>query len=206
VGGAVVGGIGLSKRVITCCDIWALEVRLAFVDREARRRLGGAVYRADAVEIVKMLTPDVARELPQIAEPAALIALARHTPGADELALGIIGRLTERDWDGDNELGVELRHALGQEPVAPLPAIPVDLDQLVDLLQGGEHHSGGRVNVRTGEALPQLMFVETADQFDQDEDAIEDKWLYVDALGSQEAYRDMERFIADGFRRSLPAR
>ena len=30
---------------------------------------------------------------------------------------------------------------------------------------------------------------------------MEDEWLHVDALGSREAYRDMERFIADSFRR-----
>ena len=167
------------------------------MDREARRRLGGAVYRGDALEIVTMVTPDVVRELPQVAGQAALVALARQTPGADELALGIIGRLTERDWDGDNELSAELRHGLGQAPGSPLPPIPLDLDQLVDLLQGGEHHSGQRLNVQTGEALPHQMFAETADQFVEDEDAIEDELLYVDALGSREAYRDMERFIAD---------
>jgi hypothetical protein len=86
---------------------------------------------------------------------------------------------------------------MGDDAGSALPSIPVDLDQLVDLLQGGEHHAGGRLNVRTGEALPDLMFADEAEQFDEDEEAVEDEWLYVDELDSREAYGDMERFIAD---------
>jgi hypothetical protein len=83
-----------------------------------------------------------------------------------------------------------------------LPPVPVDLDELVELLQSGEHHSGGRLNIRTGEALPDLMFAEMADEFHEDEDAeaVKDEWVCIDALGSSEAYRDMERFIASSHR------
>ena len=169
------------------------------VDFEGRRRLGGAVYRGDDAEIVALLTPDVTRDLPQIAGQAVLVALAQQTPGAAGVARAILTRLSERDWAGDDELRTQLEHALGDNPGSALPPIPVDLDQLVDLLQGGEHHCGGRLNARTGEALPDLLFAELPDQFDEGEDdeAVEDEWLYVDALGSREAYRDMERFIAD---------
>jgi hypothetical protein len=167
------------------------------VDIEGRRRLGGAVYREDAAEIVMLLTPDVTREIPQIAGQAVLVALAQQTPSADAAARAIIVRLTERDWDGDEELRVQLERALGDDAGSSLPSIPVDLDHLVDLLQGGEHHSGGRLNVRTGEALPHPMFAELADQLEEAEEAGEDEWLHVEALGSREAYRDMERFIAD---------
>ena len=171
------------------------------VELEARRRLGSAVYRVDAAEIVTVLTPEVTQELPQIAGQAVLVALAQKSPGAETAARAIIIRLTERDWDGDDELSAQLARALGDDAGPALPSIPVDLDQLVDLLQGGEHHSGGRLNVRTGEALPDLMFADMAEQFDEDEDEDEDaaegEWLYVDALGSRGAYRDMERFIAD---------
>jgi hypothetical protein len=97
-------------------------------------------------------------------------------------------------------LTAELQHALGQQAGTALAPVPVDLEQLVDLLQGGEHHSGGRLNVRTGEAIPDVAFAELMDNLDEndenDEDA-EEEWLYVDALESREAYRDMERFIAD---------
>lgn len=103
---------------------------------------------------------------------------------------------------GHGELAVELRHALGQSVGELLPPIPVDVEQFVDLLHGGEHHSGGRLNVRTREALSDLAFAELTDQFDDDagddaDDDAEDEWLHVDALGSREAYRDMERFITD---------
>jgi hypothetical protein len=179
------------------CGLLCANVRLAGVDGETRRRLGGAVYRGDAAEIMAVLTLDRARDVPQIAGQALLVALAQDMPDAAELAGEVISRLAERDWDGDTELGVELRDALGQPAASPLPSIPVDLEQLVDLLQGGEYHSGGRVNIRTGEAFPELAFAESSDQFDEDDEAGEDEWLYVDALGSREAYRDMERFITD---------
>jgi Uncharacterised protein family (UPF0158) len=121
-----------------------------------------------------------------------LVALAGGRPDAAELATDVISVLTERDWDGDTELGVELRHATGQPVDSPLPPIPVDLEELVELLQGSEFYTGGRLNIRTGEALPDLEYDELADE---DED--EDEWLYVHSLGSREAYRDMERFIDD---------
>jgi hypothetical protein len=165
------------------------------VDRETRRRLGGTAYRGDAAEIMAVITLERARDAPQVAGQAVLVALAQDMPGAPGLATELIRRLGERDWDGDTELGIELRHALGEPAGSLLPSIPVDLDQLIDLLQGGEYHSGGRLNIRTGEAFPEVAFAEL-DNDDEDE-ADEDEWIYVDALGSHEAYRDMERFITD---------
>ncbi|MDP9093439.1 MAG: hypothetical protein M3N95_11025 [Actinomycetota bacterium] len=82
------------------------------MDRETRRRLGGAAYRGDAAEIMAVHTLDDARDVPQIAGQALLIALAQDMPGAAELATEVISRLAERDWDGDTELGVELRHGI----------------------------------------------------------------------------------------------
>lgn len=166
---------------------------------EGRRRLGGAAYRGDGAEIVAMVTPDAIRELPQIAGQAVLVALAQQIPGAEAAARAVITRLSERDWDGDEQLRAQLEQGLGGDAGSAVPSIPVDLDQLVDLLRGGEHHCGGRLNVRTGEALPELMFSELADQVDDDEAVVDEppagEWLYVDALGSRTPYRDMERFI-----------
>ena len=133
------------------------------VNMEGRRRLGDAVDRGDGAEIVAMVTPDAIRELPQIAGQAVLVALAQRIPGAEAAARAVITRLAERDWDGDEHLRAQLDQALGIVTGPPLLSIPVDLDQLVDLLRGGEHHCGGRLNVRTGEALPDLMFSELAD-------------------------------------------
>jgi hypothetical protein len=111
----------------------------------------------------------------------------------------ILTGLAERDWDGDAELAAELRHAVGRQADTGLAPVPVDLEQLVDLLQGGEHHSGGRLNVRTGEAIPDVAFAELIDDLDdldEDDEDHDERRLYVDALESREAYRDMERFIA----------
>ena len=85
------------------------------MDFEVRRRLGSAVYRGDAAEIVVTVTPDVTRELPQIAGQAVLVALAQQTRGADVAARAIITRLAERAWDGDDELRIQLERALGDD-------------------------------------------------------------------------------------------
>jgi hypothetical protein len=52
------------------------------MDRESRRQLGGAVYRGDASEVMALLAPERARELPQIAGQAILLALAADIPDA----------------------------------------------------------------------------------------------------------------------------
>lgn len=130
---------------------------ICVVDLEVRRRLGGAVYRGDTADIVMTVTPDLTRELPQIAGQAVLVALAQKTRGPDVAARAIITRPPERAC-GRRRRAPHPTRTCSRQP-APLPPIPVDLDQLVDLLHGGEHHSGGRLDVRTGEALPDLMFV-----------------------------------------------
>jgi hypothetical protein len=174
------------------------------VDREVRRRLRTAVYRGDADEIMAVLTAGIVRDFPQICGEALLVALAGHVSRAEPLAGECVAALVARDWDGDAELAADLQRALGQSVTTPeLTPVPVEVEQLVDLLRGGEHHVGGRVNVRTGEAWPELSYVDARDAglLDDDEDendaSAEDVWLQVDALGARAGYRDMERFIAD---------
>ena len=38
--------------------------------------------------------------------------------------------------------------------------VPVEVGQLIDLLQGGEYRIGGRLHVRTGEVLPEIGYTD----------------------------------------------
>lgn len=63
------------------------------------------------------------------------------------------GSAAARGWEGDSELADDLHRALEQAGVRELAPVPVELEQLADQLHGGEHSSGGRLNVGTGEAV-----------------------------------------------------
>jgi hypothetical protein len=60
------------------------------------------------------------------------------------------------------------------------------------------------LNVRTGEVLPEIGYTDLVasgvpddDEEDGDETPADDgDWISVDALGTRESYRDMQRFIA----------
>lgn len=119
-------------------------------------------------------------ELPQIAGEALLVALDLGTLSAEALARACAVSATARGWDGDSELAADLRRGLAEPGGSDLTPVPVELEQLADLLQGGEHSSGGRLNVRTGEAIPELLYADG--QFDDEDEADEDDWLYVDAV------------------------
>jgi hypothetical protein len=146
------------------------------------------------------LSVESIHECPQICGGALLAALERQGSGAAALAGECVAVLDDRDWDGDAELGADLRRALGQSVTEELTPVPVDIEQMVDSLRGGEHRQGGRLNVRTGEAWPDMGDTELdhilgADHSDAGASAT-DTWLYVDVLGPRAGYVDMEYFIA----------
>ena len=123
------------------------------MDREARRRLRAAAYGGNAGEIMAVLKSDVVRELPQICGEALLVALAGDAAGAQSLAGECIAALSARDWAGDAELAADLQYTLGRSATPELTPVPIEIEQLADLLRGGEHHAGGEstsVPVRPG--------------------------------------------------------
>lgn len=76
-----------------------------------------------------------------------------------------------------------------------LRPLPVDLDQLADILEGDPMSGGGRVDLRTGEVWPQLA-LEDAVKLDEDDELDASWWLTVACEGSREGYRDMQDFVA----------
>lgn len=156
-----------------------------------------AVHGGDFSALVRMLGGEVRWDALQFIGDAVAAAAKDRVAGAEKLAEAWSVALLERDWTGDEELAAELDAALGRSapPGAPLP---VDLEDLSDLLEASLGEGGGRIDLQTGE----VWRASTVDYFTEEElDESPDfddpeRWLYVGPEGSHEAYRDMEDFIA----------
>ena len=167
-------------------------------DRERRRELRAAVFTANGEDLV---SPLESRPWPgeaiQLIGDGLIAALAQGVTGAHDLALQCAAELRERDWDGDAALAAALIARLGAGPAPMLRPLPVDLDQLADVLEGDPVSGGGRIDLHTGEVWPQFVFdyeIETREGDEEEED--DDRWLWVFTEGSRAGYRDMERFVA----------
>ena len=126
-----------------------------------------------------------------------LAALAQNSGGASELAAQCVTELRERDWEGDEDLAAALTASLGAGPAPLLRSLPVDLDELVDVLEGDAVAGGGRIDLHTGEVWPQAVF-EYGIESEEDDDDLDDdgRWLWVVSEGSRAGYRDMRLFVA----------
>jgi hypothetical protein len=168
------------------------------VARDDLQALRLAVHEGGGSSLVRILGGRVRWDALQLAGDALAGAAAERVAGADELAGGWSAALRERDWAGDQELAAELDAALGRCPTPPGTPLPVDLEELAELLEAGLGEEGGRIDLETGE----VWHASTIEYFSEQEPAEApdfedpDRWLYVGPEGSQEGYRDMEDFIA----------
>lgn len=116
----------------------------------------------------------------QLIGDGLLTALARDIDGASGFAVRCAAELRARDWTGDEELAAALTARLGTGPSALLRALPVDLDQLVDVLEGDPVMGVGYLDLHTGEVWPQAVFDDGLDDEEDDEDLDDDeRWLWV---------------------------
>jgi len=198
--------------------------------RTWRADLRTAVVTGDGAAVVRHLQAHPAPEyLLQYAGDAVLLALAQRTPGAREAAWTVLRTMFDRAWKGDRELSLELGAALGvtpeqlwselrggpsdvqviSEPEPELRGLPLDLDELSEMLEGDPAYSRGRIDLRTGQTWPRGVLDslgwgsdEDDDEEDKDEDDgddeddqdNEDHWLWVDSQGSRDGYEDMVDF------------
>lgn len=102
----------------------------------------------------------------------------------------------DRGFVGDEELAIELEAALRVGEASALVPVPVDLDELSELLEAEFGSDGGHLDLRSGEVWSASAIDNSADAglsvpaFD---DAT--RWRYVAPEGSDEGYRDMQAFI-----------
>jgi hypothetical protein len=168
--------------------------------RERMREFRAAVFTADGEALVSLLRagPWPGHAL-QLIGDGLLAALAQNVGGARELAERCVTDLRERDWEGDEDLVAALTARLGAGPAPLLRSLPVDLDQLVDVLEGDAVAGGGRIDLHTGEVWPEAVFeygLEGEEEGEGEDLDDGDRWLWVVSEGSRAGYRDMELFVA----------
>jgi hypothetical protein len=155
----------------------------------------GATYRRDGPAVVEALEGRDPSSLLQHAGDGLLVALDAGTAGAASLAEEVVRQLRERAWEGDDELADQLDARAGGVSPA-LRRLPVNLDQLSDLLEGDPMMaSGGWLDLTTGVSWPVFQ---DADESEREEsemrDGQPDRWLFVTCLGSRDGYGDMVAF------------
>lgn len=159
------------------------------------RELRGAVARADVEAILRAVRGHDVSAVLQRAGEALETALRAGSGEAGSLAADLVARLRDRSWEGDDVL-VEDLSALVQGTPLPGRELPVELDELADTLEGPFDESGGYLDLGTGQVLPGILtdpaMVGEEDVVDVEEDP--DRWLYLERMGSGDAYHDMELF------------
>jgi hypothetical protein len=77
-----------------------------------------------------------------------------------------------------------------------LRPLPVDLEQLADVLDGGADGGEGRLDLTTGESWPEFTSDDAGLDVLDDDAEDEDRWLSVQSRGFRSAYREIVDFAA----------
>lgn len=161
---------------------------------ELRTTLRSAAYIGDGSEIVRALDRVDPRPFLQLAGDGVLAAVTQSVDGATRLARSFVEALSERGWEGDEELAVQLGAALDGVDPPGLAELTTSLDELSGLLDDGQGE-GGAINLRDGTVWP-MRAIDYSREIDETIDVDDpDEWLWVASGGSRSAYRDMEAFI-----------
>jgi len=132
----------------------------------------------------------------QLAGDGLLIAVAQQAANAHAWAQQCATSLRDRGWDGDDELAGLLDAAVTSEEKPLLRPLPVDLEDVAELLESSDFE-GGAIDLDTGEVWNHSM-IEYADETGEEQPDFDDetRWLHVPADGPSEGYRDMQSFIS----------
>jgi len=165
-----------------------------------KAQLRAAVNQRDGARLVALVRAEPAldgNDALQVLGDGLVAALADKVEGATEAAAACATRLRERGWPGDDELADQLDARLGTGATPMLRPLAVDLEDVTMVLEGDPTSGGGRIDLQTGEVMPDFTFeylVEIGEEAD-DEDQDPDRWLTVSCEGSRGGYRDMRAFI-----------
>jgi hypothetical protein len=163
-------------------DVWLESLRRAAGDPDALHRLLGEDLPNDALQ-----------HIGDAVLGALEVASTDPTDPTDTVDR-LVDRLRERQWDGDDELADTLEHLTGRSasPLQPLPVELADVGEALNQQAGTENY----LDLHTGTVWFHTMtdFGVTDDlDIDLDDDT---RWLFLPGEGSDEAYRDLQRFIA----------
>lgn len=164
--------------------------------REWRRALRVSTVAGDGEAVVALLTDEVPIECLQAVGSALLSVAAADRPDGVDAIEGCIAGLRQRRWDGDDELADELATHLGHRPPVDLRSVPVDLEDLGDLLDGPAGAQSGLVDLQTGAVWPGDVLDNARDAGIDDvpEEADGTRWLEVSPGGH--GGRDLRAFVA----------
>ena len=163
-----------------------------------RSELRGAIHRADGRAVVALLgTGAPSEDALQLIGDGLILALAQQVKGTLEPAAKCAEALRLRDWTGDSVLAERLDALLGSGPTPMLRYVPVDLEELADVLEGDPLDGGGRLDRQSGEVWPHAAIENARDMGEEDEDESDDtqRWLWIRSHGSRAGYQDMRDFI-----------
>lgn len=160
------------------------------------RALRSAIHRGDAEVVVSVASSGPWDGRLQLVGDALVMAAERSEPGAEGLAQRCADAARERGWSGDDELAASLGEALAGAADSLRP-LPVDLEQLSEVLEQRLGEDPGRLDITTGEVWPAsaIEYALDAETADVTRLAEPGRWLTVDPEGSDEAYRDMVLFV-----------
>ena len=165
--------------------------------RDSRRDLRSAIFRADGHNILGVLEAGAWDEVLQLAGDGILLGLTQEVDGAPALARSCAAKLQARGWEGDDILANQLAAFLGEAPDPNLRPVPIDLEELSDVLEGDDTFGAGGIDLVTGQVWPGSALdyaQETGEELPELEDP--ERWLYVECQGSHDGYGDMEAFIS----------
>ena len=111
---------------------------------ERRISLRVKITAEDGTAVMEMTGPAVPENGLQAFGDWVLAALDQHADGAAEAARRVVTALRERDWEGDDVLADQLDALLGSGAMPDLRPLPVDLDELVGILEGDFRIGGAR--------------------------------------------------------------
>jgi hypothetical protein len=167
------------------------------MEEAARRALRGAVARGDGLTVVTVLTNADPSAVLQLASDGLLLALAQDATGASGLAEDLGAALRKRGFMGDEQLATELEAGLGMRDPTVLRELPVNLEELSELLEENLGADGGRLDLATGAVWPASAIEYGQEQDDVEHDFDDEtRFLYVGPEGSDEGYQDMADFAA----------
>ncbi len=138
--------------------------------RERLRQLRAAVASRDGETLLALLQDPWPEHSLQLIGDGLLDALGRDVTGARGPASVCVAALRERDWEGDEELAAALDARLDAGATPLLRPLPVDLEQLADVLEGDPVAGGGRIDLQNGEVWPASAIEYAIEVGDEDED------------------------------------
>ena len=175
----------------------------------AFRALCGALYSGDGRASIAAIERRPDLDTLQYVGDALRLALAQGVPEAAERAGMHVGRLRDRDLDGDEDLALELEAMLGIAEAPALRDLPIDLEELALALEGDLLLTGGRIDLRTGDVhqigplYESDYFEERGELDDEEPESLDDAqdgrgdehWLRFESLGSRPGFHDMVEFL-----------